>query len=209
MRHAIRSTSRELRDQVLHRPTIQEHQSKEHFRYFRGGFTILELLVVLGLMALMASVVMVSMNGRLQGAHREQVLEALRAMDQRGRHGARTQVGEVALQLDAHEGVIQVIVKNEGKASVVDAYGLPGGFEIERVWVLHEGRVVERETLTIPFDRHGIGPTYGVTIRSTGDDDEPFTLALLVAGVSGQFTGFDHDDEVQNILSQIARHDAD
>lgn len=174
----------------------------------RRGFTILELSVVLALMAIMVGVATVSMNGRLRGAHADQALEAVRALDHRARHDARTGPGEITLRLDTRAGKVGVADHRDDE-TVVDEYILPEGLVIEDAWVLLDARLVRRKTLSIPIGPHGTSATYGLTIRSEDEDGGHTTNALLVAGVSGQFTVFNDEDEVLDILSQAAGHDAD
>lgn len=174
-----------------------------------AGFTLLELSVVLALMALMAGVVTVSMNGRLRGAHEDQALHAIRSLDQRARHEARTGLAGVTLQLDTPHRRIRVVAQQDGASTTLDAYIWPEGMRVDNAWVLIDGRRVVRKTLSIPVGPHGASPTYGLTIRGEDNDGTPTITALLIAGVSGQFTEFDDEDEVLDILAQLARHDAD
>lgn len=175
----------------------------------QAGFTILELSVVLALMALMAGVVTVSMNGRLRGAHEDQALEAVRALDHRARHEARTGIGDVVMKIDVRAGKIQVEAQRQNERIVVDAYTLPGGIQMEGAWVLLNNRRVEHKTLSIPIASDGSSPTYGFTVLGQDDDGDTTSTALLVAGVSGQFTVFDDEDDVLEILAQVTGHDAD
>lgn len=174
-----------------------------------AGFTILELSVVLALMALMAGVVAISTNGRLRGAHQEQAIQAIQSLDHRARHQARTGSGRVTLAIDTRNGEVNVCDQRESRETIVDSYRPPEGLEIVNAWVLLNGRRVEHTTLSIPFDTRGISPTYGFTIRGEDAEGDSTTTCLLIAGVSGQVTEFDDEDEVLDILSQITRHDAD
>lgn len=183
-------------------------------RGLRGrGFTLLEISVVLALMAMMSSVVVVSMNRRLRGAHQEQVIQSLRALDHRARHDARAGSHPISLQFDAQAGIVRVITLRSGVETVVDEYKMPtgNGWRLDQIWILVDGRRIERTTLTLPVDHHGISATYGFTLVSHSDsgDHKTSNTSLLVAGVSGQFTVFEHEEQVQNILAELARHDAD
>ena len=148
------------------------------------GFTLLELLVVIVILGLLASIVGAKMGGR--GLVRlQQAEEALLSTDSWARQLAQKQGRTVRLRIDIEAGIFQVEDKGGSSDSVVRKRGCAAGITIERALCAQEER--SRGTLVVSYDRNGGSDTYAVKLQTANGP----ARWVLLAGGSGRPFVFD------------------
>jgi Tfp pilus assembly protein FimT len=168
----------------------------------------MEVMVVLVLMALVSGTAALAMHQRLRRADQTQVVAALEALDQRARYEAGLSDCVVSIVIDSDRRSVVAVADIDGRESVLDRCDLPPNLRVQEAWVLHHGKRLERDPLTVGFNRDGSGPTYGLTLAVEASGGDEARIAVVFIGACGQMLVFEDEDEVHDILSAVTRHDA-
>lgn len=191
----------------------------------RPGFTFVELVAVIALMALLAGAAAWSMGGEIRRASREDAIVRLAHADRMARLTARRFNAPMTLTLDLDRQRVTYQLHNEAREQAAQDVqpvmtALPPSHRLDRVSMLSEGGVTTLDAgqVEIAVSSAGRSPTYALRLASNNDaprhtDNRNNTPGpwLLVAGLTGQTThGYD-DIEIDNLLTRLAsrRPDAD
>ena len=160
----------------------------------RCGFTLMELLIVVSLLAIFVASVAVNYRGPLQEARLQNSQERLEDMDRRLRMVACNQGQSLELQIDMEEGEFSLADRTE-RDTFTESYKLPGGVRLDAVYV-GQDRMFGREAI-VRFSSSGTTPTYALGL--TGKKGR--TRWLLFIGLTGQMTEFDDHRDLRPFLS--------
>ena len=162
-----------------------------------AGFSLLELLVVLVLVAFVAAVVVVSWSGVHHGAVAEAAVGRLKFLDQHLRAYARTHRTECRLSFELDTARVRKLYHaKDNKNPSWESLGR--GVRVEDLQSTSDetrGRRVD-----IPLRRDGTSPTYGVHLVGPGERE----LWLVFAGVSGQVTALETEREFHAALKTVS-----
>lgn len=165
-----------------------------------GGFTLLELVAVLMVMAILAGAVALSVRGHVSNAQLEAFLTRLEAFDARARSQARRQGQRLALRFDASDQRVSLAAAaaDEDEAP---AFAVSRGVELAQVRTARQAADYGvLETSVSPF---GQSETYALCLQASSGR----RVWLVVLGASGQCLRLDEEEEVEQILS--LQNDAD
>ena len=158
----------------------------------RRAFTLIELVVVMVLLALLASLTVYSLGGTMDGYRISRAVETIESLDARARRTARTTRRPVTVTLDRkhRELVINPIDPREDTVS----FRLPGRVVVEKIQLARKSS--SRKDSKIAINGQGRSPPYAIQLRR-GE----LTKWLVVLGFSGQVVPVDNEGEVNAILS--------
>jgi type II secretion system protein H len=162
------------------------------WRHRSRGFTAIEMLAVLALMAILAASAALSLVEMQRNAHMGQWIDRLAFVDRLSREQARRTARPVALTIDTVDGSIA----RDGDALL----RVPGGMSMERVLRLGAAETPGRTSIFI--DPSGFSPTYALLIR-TGNQSQ-----WVVVSSVGNCARFDDDGTIENEWDQRSRNDA-
>lgn len=161
------------------------------------GFSLLELLVVMVIVALVTASVIVSWSGVAQDAAQESAVSRLQSLDLHMRSFARGHRDECALSFEINSGQLRKhyhIEENKNPAGeslgrgilITDLQSTSGRRQGGRIEVL--------------FRRDGTSPTYGMCLSGPGNRK----AWLLFAGMSGQVTRLKSEKEFDAALKALS-----
>ena len=162
-----------------------------------SGFSLLELLVVLVIVAFVAAVVVVSWSGVHHEAIVESAVGRLRFLDQHMRSYARTHHTECQLSFEIGTSRIRKLYhtrNNENPAWET----LGQGIRIKELQAISEQQRGRR--IDILMRRDGTSTTYGIHLVGSGERE----LWLVFAGVSGQVTALKTEREFHAALETVS-----
>ena len=157
------------------------------------GFTLLELLVVITLLALVTAVVSVRFGGVAAKARLKLAADQIRLFDAQTRSLARRQGNALLMRIDPHARTVHR-ERAAGGEAVTPPLHLPRGVSIRDV--LAEGHLASDHGLLVgPLGR---STSYAVRLSAQQD-----TLIrwVIIAGVTGQARVVEGDDESRSIIS--------
>lgn len=163
----------------------------------RHGFTLLELLAVLLLTGLLASVAVASFKATRRIAHMRQAVEELAALDAIARREASSLGRPVQLVFNLDDQVVQAFDMTVEPRRLVDQVTLGGALRIEQLITadqsLSSGQLALFCTSGGAFasENHNAStPSYALRIKEDdgGHTSNPQEQWILVAGLTGQVT---------------------
>jgi prepilin-type N-terminal cleavage/methylation domain-containing protein len=155
----------------------------------RQGFTLIELMAVVVIMALLTSAAAFSFSDALRAARFSEAQQLIRGLDASARLSARGSGAEVAIVFDLDEGKLSRREKGRDGPASYEAW-LPASYKIDRVRV---GNQISSEgEVAIVVSASGIGRTYAVRLAGPGSQ-----RWLLFAGLTGQITQVEVENESQ------------
>ncbi len=165
----------------------------------RPGFSMLETMVVVLIIALMAGAVMIKPAGWFQSVQLDDAIDRVVFMDHLARQCARGPGGAVELVYDLENGRI---LRRVDSSDSLSGHGhhrvsLPKGYAIERMMI--RNMRIEGDRAVVRFTPLGHAPTYA--LRIVGPDDQ--TAWLLVAGLSGDAWILESTAEVEHALETL------
>jgi type II secretion system protein H len=163
----------------------------------RRGFTLIELLVVLIIMALLMSVVTLSLKGPYQAAQLQNAAEQLQLVDRQLRdHARRTGIGsDVIVDLDKRS----IEIRRHGATGNDDRdVALLGNIEVDRV-LTARGRS-ENGRVTLRCSSLGHTPTYALRLR-IGSRQSKW---VMFTGITGEAMEADHENELSAAFALLA-----
>jgi len=177
-----------------------------HAGFNRPGFTLIEMIVTLALMALLTGVATLSLGGRLQSVQQEDVLAAIKAVDRRARFEAMHRQDPVTLGIDPHTGLFAARSADNRGDQVFESYQLPSGIRVSGYWIVSGGKVIDQRELQLELTPEGHTYTYGFTLKNLSGEHKN-EMAIIIAGTTGQLTVYDNEREAKNIMEKISgRH---
>jgi len=195
----------------------------------RVGFTLVELVAVVTLLALLAGAVAVSLTGEADRARRVDVIGQLRHADRTARLAAQREGEAMALRFDlSAQRVWRRRDNGERDGPVSHPFHLPGAFRIARVVKLEtpaepgyprrepDVERIDRGTATIAYSANGRSVSYALRVAHR---DEPRDAAsngaagigpwLVVSGLTGQVTVHDDAETIDKLFAVLADGGAD
>ena len=161
----------------------------------RQGFTLLEILAVLTIMALMVGLAGYSLHGVLHRATHQQTLDAFIAFDAAARDRASRAGRPIRLDFEAQR-VVAAWQKTRGVSGQSDLHAgaFPTGYHITMRAL---GGAPDRNRLAI--NAQGRSPSYRVKVEAP----DGTTRWIVICGLSGQAKVFD-DENVVDDISKLA-----
>lgn len=162
----------------------------------RPGFTLLEMLVVVSVLALLAAVVATRIGGVHRRAAFEQAVAQWEFLDQQMRLEARRHNRPAELQIELGTGRLTLIrdVNDNNKGSI---QSLGGNVRVTRY--VSATRNAESGVVNVTYGPHGTSDSFAVKLQSASGQHQ----WMLVAGLSGQMTRLEKDSEVEDVLRTI------
>lgn len=166
-----------------------------------NGFTLIEIVVAVAIMALLATAAAFSFSRPLHRARAVEAIEQIRYLDSSSRDFARRFGRNVQIAFDLSENAIE---RREGTShDATFSAQIASPLRIEAVWTA--GRRINDGEAIIPVSSLGISPTYAVKL--SGPQGERW---VVVTGLAGETATYSDDEQIQAIFSTIApRRDAD
>ena len=149
----------------------------------RRGFSLIEAVLVLALIALITTATTLSLRGRLSGARMEDAVGRLVEFDRVTREAARAQ--RLELRFDLNAGTL--------KRSTDAQYSPGGGYRVARLWT--DGGLAQSGEVSVPFSRHGQSPTYAVLLESTA-----LRQWIVIAGMTGKAVLIQDERELEELF---------
>ncbi len=157
----------------------------------RKAFTLIELVVVMVVLALLASLTVYSLGGTMDRHRLSRAIETIEMFDARARRTARTTQHAVTATIDRSRGQLSIDTHRNPQAV---SFRLPSRVAIGDVR-FGTTRRVERES-KIEINGQGRSVTYAIQLRRG-----KLTRWLVVLGISGQVVAMENVGEVNAILS--------
>lgn len=159
------------------------------------GFTLLEILIVLALMALVTATVTLRLGGRFQQVSLEQSVSLWESADTQLRARARRTGRPVALHLEVGSGVIECAFDPEDE-SARTIRELGRGVRVGKY--LSATREVSFGPVTVAYSARGTSETFAVEL--VGGDDRRW---ILVAGITGQMNEIADEQTAKKLLDML------
>lgn len=161
----------------------------------RSAFTLVEMLVVIALAALMASIVAVSLSGSYRSARVEDAAGRIAIYDRQTREYARRFGVPARLVFDVGRGTVTRASDNAGIGGLLT---LPTGVHIGRV-LTAEGNAASGQ-ISVPVSRDGQTVSYAVCLSNAkGEETWVFT-----AGLTGRTVKVRDEREAQDIFRALS-----
>lgn len=210
-RCGIRDTRFEIRDpearlpsRRMVRPTsrmphlesrIPHPASRTPYPASRCGFTLIEVLAVVVVLAILASVAMFSVSGHVQHARLIRTADRLESLDRRARDEARRQSAPGQLLWDTRQGVAQIaFARAEDSPVATRRVSLGGGLEFSE-FRIDGARGLGRQVVDV--SPNGQSDTYAVRLSAPNGA----ALWLVTLGLTGQHLRLDSEDDVRALLA--------
>jgi len=168
----------------------------------RGGFTLIETMLAVLIMALLASAAALSLSGPVRRARAREAVDVVMAADRSARQEAHDSGRVVRLAFDPSTGAISRVEGAEGRVTQFRVV-VPRSFTISDVLV---GRRVYRQTRAeVGFSGAGFSPSYAVRLMGPGADGW-----VVFAGLTGQASVVSDEQAVRNAIDNApARRNPD
>jgi type II secretory pathway pseudopilin PulG len=166
------------------------------FRKIPFAFTIIELMVVVVLMALLATAAVLAFGRPLAAARWDDAVMQLRTCDASARTVAQRFARDVRIVIDLDERTLR---RREGR-DVVWRVPLPPRFRVEQVR-LSDGTQTSSGVVEIPISTLGISQTYAVRLIGPEPGQDRW---LNFAGMTGQVTLADDESTVESIFGRTS-----
>jgi prepilin-type N-terminal cleavage/methylation domain-containing protein len=160
----------------------------------RGGFTLVEILAVLAILAMFVTLVTVNYQAPLLDARLQNAFERMEGLDRTLRLVAQNQGRPIKLRIDLAHGELAAEC-GSGGGDFNETYTLPAGIRLEQLCVDQER--IDGDEATILFSSAGTSATYAIGL--TIPDGR--CRWLLVVGATGQTVQVNGDDDLKQYLS--------
>lgn len=165
----------------------------------RFGFTLLEMMVVTGILALLSTVAIVHYRGPVERAWAEQTVSRIDLLDLRIRSWARRHGKSVRLLLDANEG--RLWAESDGRP-IADIPNLRLGARIQWGEFRLRGESILGGRREVPYTTNGTAPLWAYSLILS-DQREIYRLMI---GATGQSVELESLDEIQ-LWEDACNHD--
>jgi prepilin-type N-terminal cleavage/methylation domain-containing protein len=166
-------------------------------RPLRRGFSLVELIAVVALLAIFAGVAAVSVRGHVDEARLVAALNRIQSLDGRLRDEAQRLRRSGELSVDADDGRVFQVGTPYSAARPSRSIALGGGLRIDRLRTSRHNQ--RRGQLRVLISSHGQSDTYAVRLR-TGSGRQ----AWLVVLASGQCLRIEQDQDVRAIFNMLS-----
>lgn len=169
------------------------------------GFTLIEIVVVLVLVAMLASAVAMSAGGMLNNATQEEAVAQIDSLDSEARRTAKRLGRTVELHIDSETKQFTLRDPQKPSSPPLGSYRLPHAFEITQSWRLIRGEPQNDTALVIRYEQDRTAMTWGLTISDRNAKEDVGSVMIL--GMTGQMTQWDNHEEASDILAKaLGRH---
>ncbi len=159
------------------------------------GFTLLELLAVIAIMALLSCAVVLKLAPQLSQASTQGVLDQIERSDQLARLSALQAGKELELVYDVDKNLIYR--REEQQRHPLAKLRLPDGFRIEQVRLDKQSSFGGEAVVRV--GPGGYSASYAVALSGRGG----FRTWLVFAGLSGQVKRMDDEMQVQSFFRSL------
>lgn len=172
----------------------------------RAGFTFLEVIAVVTLLAVLAGGVMWAMAGDVSRASKQDAIQKLTDADRNARMAARRLGSNFALRIDLDRQRLWREPAPHADHPRSTPVALGRGYRIDRVVLPEEDH--EKGRVSIPVSTEGRSPTYAVRLappREAMNESETRAAPvwLVIAGLTGEVTrGYD-DQAIDNLFDAL------
>jgi prepilin-type N-terminal cleavage/methylation domain-containing protein len=153
------------------------------------GFTLIEMMVVLTILALTVSLVAVNYREPVNNARLENAFETIERLDRRVRHWCKTNDTAARITVDLDRGVFTAENGNGSPLPLPEAK-VPDGMKLKELRIMGENRF-GRDT-KIPYTTRGVTPGWAYSIVDSGGREK----YRLIVGATGQAIPFDDEDSL-------------
>ena len=157
------------------------------------GYTLIELMVVLVIIALILGVVAVNLKASFRAGRLEDAVGALELLDQQTRSHARRH--RKSARFEFGRSSVKVTRETRATSSTVN---LANGIHIDRFRA--SSRQADGSEKIVDISIQGQSPTYAVRLRTNSGH----ATWLLFAGVTGHCLQTDNEREIQEIFTRLA-----
>ena len=158
-----------------------------------GGFTLIEVLAVVVVLGILASLVAIKVNGHVQRARLVQAADQLAVLDRRARDEARQRSVPLQLQIDTDRGVARIRSRQSAADGTTPRVVASGSVSFADVR-LSGNRPVHDGTL----DVSSLGQSETYAVRLSAPDGA--ALWLVTLGLSGQHLRLESEEDVREVL---------
>lgn len=170
-----------------------------------GGFTLLELLVVVTIVSLVAATAVLKLGGGLRRAQLRRATEVVTEIDRHARQLAVRGASRCELRILVTDGVFELSREGVGEDEFQRRWQLAPPIGITSAATPRESRT--SGDVVVRYGPHGRSDTYAVSVGSPSGEPR----WLLVAGGTGQIIEDLSEREIERVLRglQKNRHNAD
>ncbi|MCC5828824.1 MAG: hypothetical protein JJU36_05195 [Phycisphaeraceae bacterium] len=163
------------------------------------GFSLIEVLAVLLLMALLGGLVHFTLRGKVAVDKIDEAGRELQFLDQTARARAR--------RFDEPRNLLFDLSQNSVTSAPIDdrqrrrsTVALGAGITIDAIWLVD--RPVRHGTLALPISGQGYSTSYGITLRME-HRQTILTRYWMVVGLTGQWIPMNDQDALENTLASL------
>ena len=162
-----------------------------------SGFTLIEVMIVVVIMAMLAASVRFSFRRPMQHAAQSDAIELMHHFDSYARISANRFNRATQLVFDL-ENQSMTRIENDAEVSTLR---LPSAIHLTELRTAHHRISDSRHVVNL--SPPGVGPTYAVHLE--GAD---FDRWLLFAGMTGEMSTAYHEQQLDSIFTTLAAHSA-
>ncbi|MEM1356360.1 MAG: prepilin-type N-terminal cleavage/methylation domain-containing protein [Planctomycetota bacterium] len=169
------------------------------------GFTLIEIVVVLFLVALLASAVAIAAGGVLNNATRDEAVAQIGSMDREARRAATRLGRPVELRIDREARRFTLYDPAKPNAAPLGGLAASSRFELTQAWRISRGKPVHENELVVRYGPDGTAATWGFTLSERNTQDG--LTSVVVLGMTGQTTQWEDHEQAQDMLAAaLGRH---
>lgn len=166
----------------------------------QSGFTLIEMMLAVMLMALLAGAVAMGFSQPLKSSRTVDAIEVVRSFDNMARQSAVASGSNARLVFDVAQNSLMLRDGAE-LTQLRSRISLPQGCRIDAVRI--DEHLVSSSEAILDISPHGWSKTYAVHLLCPGSD-----RWLVFAGMTGQMTQVQNESEIPTYHAP-PRHDAD
>ena len=155
----------------------------------RQAFTLLEMVTVLAIVAIAASLVVVNYREPVNNARLEHAFETIGRLDQRVRHWCKTNNTPARIRVDLDRGVF-VAENGIGSPLAIPEAAIPNGMKLKELRIMGRNRF-GRDTV-IQYTSHGTTRCWAFSVAYSGNRER----YQFIIGATGQAVPFDDADSL-------------
>jgi prepilin-type N-terminal cleavage/methylation domain-containing protein len=153
----------------------------------RLAFTLIEMMVVLVILSLVATLVTINYREPVNRVRLESAFETVERLDQRVRRWCKTNNTPARIRVDLDRSVFTAEDMN-GRALPIPEASIPNGMRLKELRIMGENRF-GRDTL-IYYTSRGTTSTWAFSVAYSGNRER----YRLIIGATGQSVSFDNED---------------
>ncbi len=168
-----------------------------------GGFTLIELTVVLLILGVVMTAVILRVSGPVSRAKMQDVVRQIKHFDNFTRSFSRQHNKALEVKIDLIKNSMSRFDSDEKIAG--RSLGLPSGFDFTNFLTTSDTET--SDSVLLRYSRHGLSRSYALELS-----DGSRSQWLVFAGLTGEaveFSNEENEENVQEILASLSRSDAD